>query len=615
MKKIICLLSLITSFTAAFPRESVTIDSIKLKLNISTDEEERISLFNDLAWEYSLSNFDSAEKYTTRAILLADKMGDLYWQAVSYEMKAILYEISGQYEKAINLYMKVISLHEKLGGNGLEKTFNNVAILFKSQNNYQKALEYLEKAYRIELQNNNKKGVISSLINMSNFLNQLGQIDSSFSLSKKALAMAHQIDDDVSVVHASINMAERYQDINSDSTLFYISNVIDRARKFEMYYPLALILQMTADIYIEKKKFKSALEFLREAELLATNMNMKEVLRGNYQSQAKAFEGLKSYDKAYSTLWKYISINDSLINDHTIAVLNDLEKKYETAKKDQNIAQLNELNARIELKSERQASITRLLIFGGVFFIILSLLLLFSMRQRLKNQKLMAQKNEEVKTTNFKRKLTELELKALRSQMNPHFIFNCMNSINTMILNGESDAASRYLNKFSKLIRKTLENSESTTISLEDELSMLETYIQLEAVRFQGRISYDISVDSKLDPSSIRLPSMVLQPFIENAIWHGLLHKEGPGELKVEFREKGDELECTIEDNGVGRKKALNLVEASTMKKKSMGIELTKERLKIINKSNVQDWIHIIDLKDPLNNGIGTRVKINIPIN
>lgn len=615
MKKIICLLSLITTFITAFPMESATIDSIKLKLYNPTDDKQRVSLYNDLAWEYSLSNFDSAEKYTAHAILLADKIGDLYWQAVSYEMKAILYEISGQYEKAINLYLKVISLHEKLGGKGLEKTFNNIAILFKSQNNYQKALEYSEKAYRIELQNNNKKGVISSLINMSNFLNQLGQIDSSFTLSKKALAMAHQIDDDVSVVHASINMAERYQDINSDSTLFYISSVSDMARKFEMYYPLALILQMTADIYIEKKQFKIALEFLREAELLATHMNMKEVLRGNYQSQAKALEGLKSYDKAYSTLWKYISINDSLINDHTIAVLNDLEKKYETAKKDQNIAQLNELNARIELKSGRQESITRLLIFCGAFFIIITLLGFFSLRQRLKNQKLMAQKNEEIKTTNFRRKLTELELKALRSQMNPHFIFNCINSINTMILDGESDAASRYLNKFSKLIRKTLESSECTTVSLEDELSMLETYIQLEAVRFQGRISYDISVDPTIDQSSIRLPSMVLQPFIENAIWHGLLHKEGHGQLRVEFKEKEDELECTIEDNGIGRKMALKMVEGSAIKRKSMGIKLTEERLKLINKSNINDWIQIIDLKDPFNNGIGTRVKINIPIN
>lgn len=615
MKKIICFIFFIACFTTAFPMELGTIDSIKLKLQNTNDDKQRISLYNDLAWEYSLFDFDSAEKYTTRAILLADKIGDIYWQAVSYEMKAILYEISGQYEKAINLYLKVISLHEKLEGNGLEKTFNNVAILFKSQNNYQKALEYSEKAYRIELQKNNKKGVISSLINMSNFLNQLGQIDSSFNLSKKALFMAQQIDDDVSVVHASINMAERYKGNNSDSTLFFISSVTDMARKLEMYYALSLILQMTADIYIEKKQFKPALELLNEAELLATEINTKEVLRGNYQSQAKAFEGLQSYDKAYSTLWKYININDSLINEHTIEVLNDLEKKYETAKKDQSIAQLNELNARNELKAERQSGITKLVIFGGAFFVILAVLIFFSLRQRLKNQKLLAQKNEEVKTTNFKRKLTELELKALRSQMNPHFIFNCMNSINTMILKGESESASCYLNKFSKLIRKTLENSESTTISLEDELSMLETYIQLEAVRFQGRVSYSISVDPTIDQSSIQLPSMVLQPFIENAIWHGLLHKEGVGELKVEFKEKGDELECIIEDNGVGRKMALKLVEGSSIKRKSMGIKLTKERLKLINKSKINDWIQIIDLKDPSDNGIGTRVKICIPIN
>ena len=185
-----------------------------------------------------------------------------------------------------------------------------------------------------------------------------------------------------------------------------------------------------------------------------------------------------------------------------------------------------------------------------------------------------------------------------------------------MILKGETETASSYLTKFSKLVRLILENAEGPMVSLENELALLESYIQLEELRFKGKINYDISVDKSIETESTYLPSMVLQPFVENAIWHGLMHKKEneKGNIAIVVKEDNDSLLCTIEDNGVGRERAKQLREQSVLKRKSMGMKITEERLKLLNPGNVQPVIWITDLKDNLDHATGTRIQINIPI-
>jgi LytS/YehU family sensor histidine kinase len=228
----------------------------------------------------------------------------------------------------------------------------------------------------------------------------------------------------------------------------------------------------------------------------------------------------------------------------------------------------------------------------------------------------MSAKNQQINEANFKQELSDLEVKALRAQINPHFLFNCMNSINRMILSNETEDASRYLTKFSKLVRLILENSESPAVSLDNELVMLESYIQLECLRFKGQIDYQILVDEMIEPESIYLPSMVLQPFVENAIWHGLMHKENREKGTISIGIKGDEnhLRCTIEDNGIGREKAQVLREKSLLNKKSMGIKITEERLRLLSGKRLDQMVRIIDLKDDRDFARGTRVEISIPI-
>ena len=163
---------------------------------------------------------------------------------------------------------------------------------------------------------------------------------------------------------------------------------------------------------------------------------------------------------------------------------------------------------------------------------------------------------KEKQIAELKQKTVEMEMQALRAQMNPHFIFNSLNSINRFILQNNRAQASEYLTKFSKLVRLILQNSQASLISLESELQALELYLELEALRFDYHFDYKISVPKDLDIEALRVPPLIIQPYIENAIWHGLMHKEDRGQLDIEVSEEGDHLYFKIADNGVGRKKA-----------------------------------------------------------
>ena len=224
------------------------------------------------------------------------------------------------------------------------------------------------------------------------------------------------------------------------------------------------------------------------------------------------------------------------------------------------------------------------------------------------------EKEREAMKAAFNRELMEMKLSALRSQMNPHFLFNSLNSIKHFIIKNKPKAASRYLSKFSQLMRLILQNSQTALIPLSNELKALELYMELEQLRFEKKFRYKISVDPSINQEEWEIPPMVLQPYVENAIWHGLLHKDSEGTIVIDLRSKADSLEISIEDNGIGRKKAKQLKSRSATKKKSYGMQITSERLKMIEvQHNIKTHIEIIDLVDETHNPRGTRVELSMP--
>jgi ligand-binding sensor domain-containing protein/two-component sensor histidine kinase len=227
---------------------------------------------------------------------------------------------------------------------------------------------------------------------------------------------------------------------------------------------------------------------------------------------------------------------------------------------------------------------------------------------------ILIRRNTRIKERNRMR-LEQLELKALRSQMNPHFIFNMLNAVQKYILDNDKEASYRYLTRFSKLIRSFLENSRQTTISLSDELDLLRSYMEMEALRFRNKFTYDIEIDPALDTAAVYIPSMLIQPYVENAIWHGIQHKATNGFVKLSVKNHGNNmLLCRIQDNGIGRRRAGEIASASGNRHQPVGMTITQQRLELINQRLKQAVsVNFIDVEEEMpGTGTGTIVELII---
>ncbi|MBS1640982.1 MAG: histidine kinase [Bacteroidetes bacterium] len=241
--------------------------------------------------------------------------------------------------------------------------------------------------------------------------------------------------------------------------------------------------------------------------------------------------------------------------------------------------------------------------FNIIIALLLALIIVYLVRKRITTLKAKALTHQ---------RLAELEMKALKAQMNPHFVFNCLSSIQESIMNNKAEAATKYLGKFSKLIRMVLMQSETKTTTLQDELNYLNLYLELESFRFEDFV-YTINTNALTDIAFIKIPPMLIQPYIENAVKHGLSHKQNGKKLVICFEEDTpDTLKVIIEDNGVGRKQSAQINKNRNEGHVSMGIKITEERLQLLKERSAK--IDIEDLFNEKGNATGTRVILHIPI-
>jgi LytS/YehU family sensor histidine kinase len=230
-------------------------------------------------------------------------------------------------------------------------------------------------------------------------------------------------------------------------------------------------------------------------------------------------------------------------------------------------------------------------------------------------------RKEQARQTAINKQIAEIRMIALRAQMNPHFIFNSLNSIQHFITISEKKEALNYLSKFSKLIRKILENSRENTVSISNELQLLELYIQLEQLRFNNKFDYHIAVDEKIDRENTEIPPLLIQPYIENAILHGLINKNSKGDLWLSLEKNNGLLMCKIEDNGIGRARAQEIEQKKVSKHKSLGIKVTGERISTLSalldykmEVVIEDLFETKPVSGEAPKPAGTRVTISIPV-
>jgi len=227
--------------------------------------------------------------------------------------------------------------------------------------------------------------------------------------------------------------------------------------------------------------------------------------------------------------------------------------------------------------------------------------------ERIRKKEEMLRREAEVK-----QQMAETETAILRLQMNPHFIFNSMNSINAYILKKDIDTASEYLGRFAKLMRMILDSAARQFIPVSDEIDLLKLYLQTEAMRFEHKFTWSFEVEDSIDPDDVIIPTMILQPFVENAIWHGLANKKGGGEIKVSFKKENGLLLCSVEDNGIGREAALQIQNGRTHESKAMAI--TQRRLELLKKDEeTVASCEVLDLKTPEGQARGTKIVLHLP--
>jgi two-component sensor histidine kinase len=235
-----------------------------------------------------------------------------------------------------------------------------------------------------------------------------------------------------------------------------------------------------------------------------------------------------------------------------------------------------------------------------------------TLKSRLKAEEALRKQRE----AEYQQRIAQTEIAALRAQMNPHFIFNCLNSIQYFAANNDAEAASDYLTKFSRLIRLVLENSRSEKVTLANELETLRLYIDMEAMRFGKKLAYELTIAPDLDLDSLSIPPLLIQPFVENAIWHGLMHKRQGGTVRIVVEQPEKQLlRITITDDGIGRARAAEIKSKSVTRHKSFGMKVTAERIEQINKLyQTHTRVSIYDLTDPQGEPLGTQVVVEIPV-
>lgn len=379
-----------------------------------------------------------------------------------------------------------------------------------------------------------------------------------------------------------------------------------------------------AAAYVKLKDFPKAVYYANEAKRVATNIHALLELKNAVGILGDIYAATKNYPAAYRYNQWYRKISDSLAPEEykrklsLVQVKDELEIQKQEARVLSSQVQIGQQQIKLQESAIKRRS--SLLYFSmAAFFVIAVIVTLVNRNVKLKRKRAelqltLQQISVQKRVIELEQEKTELEMQALRAQMNPHFIFNCLSSINRFILVNKTEEASDYLTKFSRLIRMVLHHSVKSLITLESELEALRLYLDLERLRFKNAFDYSVTLVNTIDVSVIYISPLLIQPFAENAIWHGLMHKKGIGRLAIEFYAEEKTLICTIIDNGIGRNMADRFQSSVPGKNKSMGVDITAGRLALLNKSRNETSVFMIeDIIDESGTGCGTKVILKMP--
>jgi len=432
----------------------------------------------------------------------------------------------------------------------------------KSMGHKKEALLYLEEARDLFLEQGAKEYLINASAMLADSYCRNGDFDYAIEIQHQALLEAKQMNNPRQVIVTTYHFGLTYQrakDYSSAERLFI--EAIRIAKFYRNSFEEASASTYLANLYEILEKHQKAIDWFEQAtQAYGTTIGIRDkMVISNHLN--KLYAKIGNHEKAYEHLLNYLDIKLKLQDEARIKETTKLQQLYEKEKRE---TELQELTIKQQQTELQQA---------------------------------------------------ESELKAIRAQMNPHFIFNALNTIQSYIYLKDNQNASNYLGKFSRLTRMILDMSNNETVSLKDELEALNLYLQLERMRFEEVLTFNIAIADALDTESIKLPAMLIQPYIENAIKHGLLHKKDNRELHCSFELRGNNLVVSIDDNGIGRQRSMEMNATKGGDHKSFATQANAKRFTLLNK-NSDDNIGVVytDKTNADGQPAGTLVVLTIPV-
>ena len=574
---------------------------------------------------YTKNNTDNIIAYYNKAIDNFLKAKDTLFAAEATSDLGSIYGGKGDYEHTFDCARKSLDLAKKGGTDfslswkqyNVQAALAELAGLYTIAGDYETAMNYILENERYGKEN--KSG-------WENFDGDIAGLYCSMGRYDSAMAIVNRMDTFVPIgifPGRSALLGEIYLNGTKeyDKAIKEFTRVRDTVVRYigDTIYATAPWLIKIGQAYDGKKNYNTALEYAGKGiVLLEEKNNRPEMMRG-YQVLSTIYHHLGNNDSAYKYLLKYNTIKDSIQNKQFLLRIYSSKKDAEVEKQQTRLLLLDKDNKLKTEQLEREAWQKNLL------FILLSALTLAGIfvyrsiylkrkneRLRLENELTVQRLESEKKHAELRRQASDLQMQALRAQMNPHFIFNSLSSINWFIMENEKETASDYLTRFSRLMRMVL-NAQKPMIPLDDELRMLQLYLDMERLRLENSFDYSITFTNTIDAGNVSIPPMLLQPFCENAIWHGFKNKEGQGHININIRTEDYLLECMITDDGIGREQAALFKKKSSKNDGSMGLGITRERLALFSEeNNAEADFEIEDLVDEIGKATGTRVILTI---
>ncbi len=606
-----------------FPIFSQNLLSSNVNDTLSVDAlGSKIELESDLV-KCEIWNNEILKVSTERKALktLKSDIRDYYQKAYFFSLinQAYFESERGNIKKEIEYYYTIIkSADEVKYAKVLAFTYNAIGKAFFTETDFVKAEFYFRKAIKLVTPDIDQT-VLGQLYNsLGRVFVEQKKYDLALETYFKSLSIKKKINNSNEIAKAYNSIADLYIiRKNYDSATVYLNNGIKEGSKLKQNQLISSAYDKLATVAKEQKNQRLYEQHTERAFDYATKAKDLDLIEKSGFDFYKILEKKEKYQTALKVLKSAISAKDSMNKAENKSAIFKAEFKYETEKKEAQIKDLAQQNKISELESTRKSTLIYS-ILGGV--LALGFVAYFSFtrfKTKKRNELLSNQLDEAERRIEIEQKATESELKALKSQMNPHFMFNALNSIQEQFMFGDKALANEQMGNFTYLTRQILTVSGKKRISLATEVEILNKYLELEKMRFSTDFRYEIKLSHKIDEDYHQIPPMLIQPFVENAIKHGLLHKQGDKKLSIIFDldETEENLICTVEDNGIGRAKSAMMKTKQKQQHESFSTSATEERLRLLSSQlNSKDLVNYQDLINNEQQAVGTLVTVKIPI-